>query len=253
MSDTEQGRRCPHCREVVEANSKFCKHCGAAAPRVARSRKEARRRNASRLNRSVWAVAIVFGGTILELIVLFFLFEGEKDNAGKNIAHLLGGGLVGMTALLVLGGDSIRRSFAGVGEFREWILGVAGGLFSLVIALIWVRLLAALASGLGNDPEPIQKSAAMFLSIVVIAPLLEEWLCRGVLWEALRGLASRKTCIFASAALFALLHALEALFLSLPHRFVAGLVFGWLRDRSGSLVPGIIGHAVLNAIAFMLM
>ena len=41
--------------------------------------------------------------------------------------------------------------------------------------------------------------------------------------------------------------------LGLPHRLVAGAVFGWLRLRSGSLVPGIAAHAVHNALALALL
>jgi len=56
--------------------------------------------------------------------------------------------------------------------------------------------------------------------------------------------------IFLSAALFALVHGLNGGFLlELPHRFVGGVVMGWLRHRSGSLVPGFLAHLLNNVLA----
>jgi membrane protease YdiL (CAAX protease family) len=49
-----------------------------------------------------------------------------------------------------------------------------------------------------------------------------------------------------SAALFALAHGLPVLLVPI---FVAGLVLGWVRSRSGSLYPGMAVHMTLNAVA----
>ena len=60
-------------------------------------------------------------------------------------------------------------------------------------------------------------------------------------------------CLVITAALFALLHGLGgASRFEMPHRFAAGVLFGVLRLRSGSLVPGMIGHAVNNALAIVI-
>jgi hypothetical protein len=82
----------------------------------------------------------------------------------------------------------------------------------------------------------------------VLAPLLEEWLCRGVLWAACRRALSEGGAIFATAAVFGVLHGLQG-HLAIPHRFVFGLALGWLRARSGSLVPGVLAHALNNLLA----
>jgi membrane protease YdiL (CAAX protease family) len=47
-----------------------------------------------------------------------------------------------------------------------------------------------------------------------------------------------------------LLHALNgAGGLELPHRFVTGLILGWLRLSTGSLAPCVLAHFVNNALA----
>lgn len=37
--------------------------------------------------------------------------------------------------------------------------------------------------------------------------------------------------------------------LALPHRFAGGLALGWLRCKSGSLLPGVLAHALHNQAA----
>ncbi|HVS20160.1 MAG TPA: CPBP family intramembrane glutamic endopeptidase, partial [Planctomycetota bacterium] len=80
-----------------------------------------------------------------------------------------------------------------------------------------------------------------------------EWLCRGVLWQALRRVAPTAVTVALSALLFGLLHALNGGFwLEVPHRFVFGLLLGWLRARSGSLGPCVIAHGANNLLAVLL-
>jgi membrane protease YdiL (CAAX protease family) len=63
----------------------------------------------------------------------------------------------------------------------------------------------------------------------------------------------------AQAAVFTLPHLLllnvsPALWPLLPAQFAAGWLFGWLRHRSGSVLPGWVGHSLANAVgalAFM--
>jgi membrane protease YdiL (CAAX protease family) len=88
----------------------------------------------------------------------------------------------------------------------------------------------------------------MLLLSAVLPALIEEWMCRGALWVALRPIAARGTTILTTAALFATLHGLNGGFvLELPHRFVMGLLLGWLRARSASLWPCVLAHFLHNA------
>ena len=41
--------------------------------------------------------------------------------------------------------------------------------------------------------------------------------------------------------------------IQIPFAFAIGLIFGWLYYRTGSLVPGIIGHFINNTIACIQM
>ncbi len=118
--------------------------------------------------------------------------------------------------------------------------------------LISMWLLAALASQLDVTAPPglnqaIQRSPLpmAILTLVVMAPIGEELVFRGVL---ARGLATRLPTVAAiaiSAALFSLYH--RNLVQALP-TFMIGIPLAWLAIRSDSLIPGVILHALNNLI-----
>ena len=91
--------------------------------------------------------------------------------------------------------------------------------------------------------------AELFLQFVVLCVLpaiTEELFFRGALQGLLRPCGSA-TAIFGPALLFALLHldpiqGLTAL--------VCAVFLGWLAERSGSILPGMLLHFVNNCIAF---
>jgi hypothetical protein len=94
--------------------------------------------------------------------------------------------------------------------------------------------------------------------------IAEELAYRGVIQSQLNGIFGRpwkvfKACLgwgfVITAVIFWAIHAflIEGLSLSfywqtLTMQMVAGLVFGWLRERSGSLVPGILAHNLVNLV-----
>jgi membrane protease YdiL (CAAX protease family) len=84
------------------------------------------------------------------------------------------------------------------------------------------------------------------LLLVIIAPLTEEPLFRGII---LRGLLSRHrpaTAVALTALLFAALHLnpWQSLF-----AFFLGVMFGWIYLRTGSLALAVLAHAMNNALA----
>jgi len=235
---------CRDCGASLARGKRFCGECGApvrSRPRVAR---EALVAAHHRDVRHSAAVAVVFAGTLGGML----LFGALAVSLGVTVGGLA---LVafavqvaaGLVACLVLGGRALRASFGGAPRALDVALGVAVGVVSFGIARGYVGLFGD--PGVRETPEP-----AFVAAVVLGAPLVEEWLDRGVLWRALEPLTSTLGTVVVSALLFGLMHGLNGGWvLEVPHRFAAGLLLGWLRARSGSLVPGIVGHAVLNGIA----
>ena len=81
--------------------------------------------------------------------------------------------------------------------------------------------------------------------LVVAAPLTEEALFRGVILRGFLGRYAARGAILMAALLFALFHLN-------PWQFVgaatAGVLFGWWRAATGSLIPGLVCHALNNAM-----
>lgn len=90
----------------------------------------------------------------------------------------------------------------------------------------------------------IQLYIAVALFLVVLIPLGEELVFRGVLLGSLLEGLDEAWAVAIQAAIFAAVHPLRAY----PQTFVVGLLAGWLRVRSGSLLPPIAFHAALNGL-----
>lgn len=85
------------------------------------------------------------------------------------------------------------------------------------------------------------------LVLVVVAPLTEEPLCRGLMLHGFLGRYSRRKAVLFSALLFAGLHMNPWQFVS---AFSLGCLLGWWFLRTGSLVPCLAGHAFYNSCVF---
>jgi membrane protease YdiL (CAAX protease family) len=79
---------------------------------------------------------------------------------------------------------------------------------------------------------------------VIVGPLCEELVFRGVLTRSLATAWSRPRALTVAALAFALHHASPY---QLVDPFLFGLVVGYLTLQSGSIVPGLIVHAMGNA------
>lgn len=86
-------------------------------------------------------------------------------------------------------------------------------------------------------------------AVVLGAPLIEEFIYRGLLQQGVKRLAgSAWRGMAVTSALFALahVHAVEAH--ALPTLLVLGLGFGWAREKTGSLWVPILMHTGFNAM-----
>lgn len=84
------------------------------------------------------------------------------------------------------------------------------------------------------------------LEFVVLAPLFEELAFRGLLFGTLRRRFTWTTSAVASAGIFAIAHGYGILgFVSV---FWSGLLWAWIYEKTGSLLPSILAHASNNLL-----
>ncbi len=82
------------------------------------------------------------------------------------------------------------------------------------------------------------------LAVVIVAPLTEEFLFRGLILSGFMQRYSVRKAVVASTLLFAAIHLNPW---QMPGALIAGLLLGWWTIATGSLVPALFGHALFNA------
>jgi uncharacterized protein len=136
-------------------------------------------------------------------------------------------------------------------------IGVAAGVGGFLAVNVLVLTLRALFGPVDPPEQQVLSELAAgglttlfaVVAAVVMAPLLEEVVFRGVLFQAMK----RRTGLWPAAIVTSLLFAIVHVEVSQPiysSAFVLlGLAFAWLMHRTGSLVVPIVGHATFNAIS----
>ena len=86
------------------------------------------------------------------------------------------------------------------------------------------------------------------LRVVIIAPVVEELIFRGAIMSGFIRNYKPVYAIFFSALLFALFPLNPWQF---PATFLLGLILGWVRIRTNSVLACIAGHAIHNGLVFL--
>jgi hypothetical protein len=95
------------------------------------------------------------------------------------------------------------------------------------------------------EPQHAGAFAANFVLFAAVAPFVEEMTFRGAGQSLLRFLGRAPSIVLVGVA-FGLAHGLlEALLVLIPF----GIGLAWLRDRTQSVIPGMIVHALFNGLA----
>jgi membrane protease YdiL (CAAX protease family) len=120
---------------------------------------------------------------------------------------------------------------------------VVGAWAPLAEELVWVGR----DGGRLGSLDPVT-TAITLVRGTLLAALGEELLFRGALFGWLRARLPAWPTIVLTATLWTAMHV--GLLVALPYVLVQGLGLGWLRERSGSVVPGMVFHAVHNSVLF---
>jgi membrane protease YdiL (CAAX protease family) len=125
----------------------------------------------------------------------------------------------------------------------------------IVFAVLGTTVLSFVVSQLGPQPEGVREvtqgiqgaQALRTLAVLgLLAPVAEELVFRGLLYGWLAGRWNNLAAFILSSLAFAAAHT-EPLHIVMV--LPLGFWFGWLRWRTGSLVPTIVAHIINNTIA----
>lgn len=199
------------------------------------------------------------GGALSALLVVGLLFVEEDDLLLRSLVipvtnlpilflawrHLLapqGLGLAEAFGLRPLPGRAGRLAamtlvMLAVGLSGEWLLG------QIADVLAWRSHWTEWFDGdLVWGSRPVV--AVSLVEYVVFAPLFEELVFRGLLFATLRRRLPFGAAALLSGAIFALAHGYGLL--GTASVLWSGMVWAWVYEKTGSLLPGILAHALNN-------
>ena len=161
--------------------------------------------------------------------------------------------LVMVASTLAMAWHLVRYGYVRVARTicREVSLQVLAVSVVFVFAVMYVANLIVEQADIPNIMEDtfiaMSRNAFGVLSIALLGPILEELLFRGAIQDTLQCMTPRPwVAIVGASLIFGVVHMNPA---QIPFAFFLGMVFGWLRYRTGSLLPGIVGHVLNNSVA----
>lgn len=157
--------------------------------------------------------------------------------------------VIGLLAVVAATAPLGRAAFPALGlRLANWKYVVFGPLATLALSVA-VSQLGIEPQGMKQVIEFVPKQVvASLLLLAVLAPIVEELVFRGLIYGWIAGRWSTMAAFIVSSLAFAAAHFEPAhIILVLP----LGLLFGWMRRRTDSLLPSLVSHIVNNGFALL--
>jgi len=177
--------------------------------------------------------------------------DAAQRTAARATAAGYLAGMSSMTAAALV----YRRMRGGRGRaaglsYRGFDPALLLGSIAVVLALqVVLEPLLVLLPGM-PDYDFLGRGGWALLSTVIFAPLLEEFLFRGVIFESVRAKRGVAAAWCISSLCFGVAHGMPA---QMVGTAAIGFVLGYACIRSGSIFAGVVIHAVNNALAMLLL
>ena len=239
---------CKHCSSPILSDTEnqiYCSHeCWRAYRELQSNRSEP---NESAL--MVWASIVGVLIALFALLMAVFLVVGDSE-FGLPVFTFLSGVVVYFILKEVYSKEQVTAFFS-IPDRSE-----AGRLILLILVLdifVVLPIHAVITIFLFPDAEQ-QEVITMFedasdtslallaFSVAILTPFAEELLFRGFILGMLLKRYSDTQSVVISSLIFAIAHEPIAMVLA----FGGGLLYGWVRVRTGSILPGMIAHAIWN-------
>jgi membrane protease YdiL (CAAX protease family) len=212
------------------------------------------------LKDTVWGLV---AGLILAVLspIIVVPFDPDLDSDWSLLAAQ---GIFGLCLLAVPLGiaSGWSRSNLGLARVRLGLRsfplqGLGWMLLVLVVYYVFAGLFAEfvlnpeqddIADELGLNDENVLVALVAVALIAVLAPIAEEMFFRGFVFSGLRSRMTLWPAALISGLVFGLVHAPTGITTVIPLA-VLGVALAWLYDKTGSLWPPILAHAINNGLA----
>ena len=215
------------------------------------------------------SAGVVFFGTASLLffaelagVVISQLFVSEQNQAAALLITIT---TALFFVLMILGGVLRATGFtwSAVGYTlprRPWI---KKWLFALVLYVLLSSALVAIATAVlphfnANQAQDVglstNHSALLlvlgFVSLVIITPIFEETIFRGLLFRGLKRSIGFYPAAIIASLVFAVAHGQWNVAVD---TFALGLFLAYLVEKTDSILPSVLLHAIKNSVAFMIL
>ena len=178
---------------------------------------------------------IMIEALLIPMILLFIYLDGSLERT-KLLLHI---------------GSLKRGLFLGLGipVFAMIVDNIAVLIYAIAFIFFFGEptTITELPGGTSWDSSPVALILT-FISICILTPISEELLFRGYILDALNRLHGKWPAIIISSIIFGMVHFDP---FTMGMATIGGVIYGWIRMRTGSLVPGIVAHGMWNTMALM--
>jgi membrane protease YdiL (CAAX protease family) len=229
----------------------------------------------------LWTAGVFYGVQYLAAGLVYFLhlvgIELTLDDTNTLGVMLYEAGVYLCMLVIAVGAPLLLKRQLGLGSARE-VLGLARRItwsdvgefakrlpayYVIIIAVTLVLslfsrdiLTSEQAIGYATADNSPWQLGLIFLALVVIAPVAEELIMRGMLYGRLRSIVSFWPAAVLTSLLFGLAHLLAAGQLQIGvavDTFVLSMLMCGAREKTGTLYAPILMHMSKNLIAFILL
>jgi len=240
-SEQIAGRGCRFCRAEIPSGAGFCPNCGSATRRGRQQVRQSLVQEGMPARRAAMALGMIFVGGVAALIL------SSEIGDPYGLLDVLFFAVVSVPVLALLSWPSPSHLLGARLSCWGSLLAALAGVVCFAVAWAYVALLSSFSPS-SSAPDFLDPSP--WWTVVLLVPCLEEWMFRGLAWQAVRRIGSVRLTILVTSMMFALMHGLNGGFwLEFPHRVLGGLLLGVVRWKTGSIYPAIVTHAVWNALA----
>jgi membrane protease YdiL (CAAX protease family) len=188
---------------------------------------------------------------VVTLIPLFLLMAWQRDKPAEAVGVVLGQlGQAGIIWWLLrrAGARAAPVQWIGPGPLRPVLLLLVPLTVCVALSLTPLAWLQLPSWGVEQALTRLMQQPLLALLLVgVLAPVLEEWLFRGVLLPGLARNYGPTKAILQTSLLFGIIHFNPSQSLS---AFLIGLFLGWVYLRTRSLWACILVHATNNILSW---
>ena len=171
---------------------------------------------------------------LIPLVLLYIYVDGSLDRIKEMLKF-----------------DSLKRALFLILAIPI-VVTIIDFLLTMIYAITWIGIFGEpssntdLGTNWGSSSIDI---AFLFLSVAIVTPIAEELFFRGYVLDAINRKHGDWTAIIWSAVLFGLVHVDP---FTMGQAFMGGIIYGWIRMRTGSLLPAIACHMMWNMLALVL-